>query len=112
MKIFSREPALVLGFISAALSLGTALGVQGLSAEQTALIVAAISAVFGVATAVMTRPVAPSAFTTLVAALAALAAGYGFEVSPEVVGAVNALTLAGLTLLTRAQVSPTGGARR
>ncbi|MEO3930927.1 hypothetical protein ABGB07_44860 [Micromonosporaceae bacterium B7E4] len=106
MKIFGREPALVIGFISAALSLGTALGFQGLSGEQVALIVAALNAVLGVVMAVATRPIAPAAFTTLVAAVSALAAGYGFDVSPEVVGGLNALVLAGLTLLTRGQVVP------
>ncbi|GAA4928671.1 hypothetical protein GCM10023224_04920 [Streptomonospora halophila] len=105
-KIFGREPALILGFISAALGLGTALGVPGLSGEQAALVVAAITAVFGVATAVQTRPIGPAAFTTLVTAVAALAAGYGFDVGPGVVGAVDAMVLTGLSLLMRGQVKP------
>lgn len=100
------EPALILGVISAVLSLGTALGIPGLSAGQVALIVAAINAVFGVATAVVTRPIAPAVFLTLVSAVAALVAGYGLHVSPAVVGGVDALVLAGLALLTRAQVTP------
>lgn len=100
------EPALILGVISAALSLGTALGVPGLSAGQVALIVAAINAVLGVVTAVVTRPVAPAVFLALVSAVAALAAGYGYHVSPAVVGGVDALVVAGLSLLTRGQVTP------
>lgn len=106
LRVFGREPALLIGFLASALTLGTSLNLPGVSAEQVSLIVAAITAVAGVVMAVRTRPIAPAAFTTTVAAVAALVAGYGFEVSPGVVGAVNALVLSGLTLLTRAQVSP------
>jgi hypothetical protein len=63
--------------------------------------------VFAAATAAVTRPIAPSAFTGLVAAVAALLAAYGLELGPEKVGALNAVVLAGLGLLTRGQVSPT-----
>lgn len=101
------EPALIIGFIAAALSLGTALGFPGLSAEQVAVIVAAINAAATVIVAVKVRPIAPAAFTGLVAAVAAVALAYGYEVSSEVVGGVNAVVLAALSLLTRAQVTPT-----
>jgi hydrogenase/urease accessory protein HupE len=103
-----REPAALLGFIAAALGLGTSLNIHGLSAGQVSLIVAAITAVFGAVMAWKTRPVAPAVFTTAVSAIAALVAGYGYHVSPGVVGAVNAVVLSVLTLVTRAQVVPTG----
>lgn len=106
--IFGREPALVVGLIGAGLSVLAALGLDGLSAQQVTLIVAALGAVTGAVTAALTRPVAPGAFTAVVAAAAALAAGYGLEVSGEVVGAVNALVIAGLALITRGEVSPSG----
>lgn len=105
--IFGHEPALVIGFIGAALSVLAAIGLDHLSAEQVALIVAALGALSGAVTAALTRPIAPGSFTALVAAGVALAAGYGLEVSPEMVGALNGLVLAGLALLTRGQVSPT-----
>jgi hypothetical protein len=105
-KILGREPMLWLGAIAAFLSLGTALGIDGLSAAQVALIVAAINALLGVAGALMVRPIAPEAFTFAIAALAALAAGYGYEASPEVVGAVTAATITLLALITRGEVSP------
>ncbi|MFD5491643.1 hypothetical protein ACFWH4_01545 [Streptomyces sp. NPDC127091] len=105
MKIFGREPALLIATVSAGLSLLVTFGF-GLSAEQAGAIVAVISAVFAAATAVLTRPIAPSAFTGLVAAVAALLAAYGLDLSAEKVGALNAVVLAGLALLTRAQVSP------
>jgi hypothetical protein len=105
-SIFGREPAVVLGVVSASLSLLVTFNI-GLSSEQAGALVAVISAVFASITAVMTRPVAPSAFTGLVAAVVALLAAFHFEVAPETVGAVNGLVLAALVFLTRGQVSPT-----
>jgi hypothetical protein len=111
MRIFGREPALIIATVSAALSLLVSFGFDGLSAEQAATIVAVISAVFAAATAAITRPIAPSAFTGLVAAAVALLAAYGLDVSQETVGALNAVVLAVLGLLTRGQVSPAAPAR-
>ncbi|MFE9735497.1 hypothetical protein ACFYO9_34140 [Streptomyces sp. NPDC005863] len=92
--------------MSAGLSLLVSFGFDGLSAEQSAAIVAVISAVFAATTAVITRPIAPSAFTGLVAAAVALLAAYGLNVGQETVGALNAIVLAVLGLLTRGQVAP------
>jgi uncharacterized membrane protein HdeD (DUF308 family) len=108
MRIFGREPALVLGAVSAALSLLVALNI-GLTSVQAALWIAAITAVFGVVKAMLTRPVAPAAFTTAVVAVTDLLAGYHWALSPGLIAAVNGLVLAVLTLLTRAQVSPVSG---
>ena len=105
MKIFGREPALIIATVSAALSLLVTFNF-GLSAEQAGAIVAVISAVFPAATAAITPPIAPSAFTGLVAAVAALLAAYGLEFGPEKIGALNAVVLAVLGLLTRGQFSP------
>ncbi|MER8220872.1 hypothetical protein ABTZ58_09830 [Streptomyces sp. NPDC094143] len=105
MRIFGREPALVIATVSAGLSLLVTFQF-GLSAEQAGAIVAFISAVFAAATAAVTRPIAPSAFTGLVAAVAALLAAYGLDLGPEKIGALNAVVLATLGLLTRGQVAP------
>ena len=105
--LLGREPALLIGFASALLSVLAALGFQGLGSGRVALIVAGLNALLGAAQAVYTRPIAPAAFTTLVAAVAALAAGYGYHTSPELIGAINALVVAVLSLMTRQQVSPT-----
>lgn len=107
MKIFGREPALIISTLSALLSLIVTFNI-GMSGEQAGAIVAVTSAVFGAITAAMTRPIAPSAFTAVVAAGAALLAAYGLDVSAETVGATNAVVLAVLALLTRSQVSPKG----
>jgi len=107
MKIFGREPALIVSSISAVLSLIVTFNI-GLSGEQAGATVAVISAVFGAIAAAATRPIAPAAFTAVVAAGAALLAAYGLNVSAETVGATNAVVLAVLALLTRGQVSPKG----
>ncbi len=108
MKIFGREPTLIIQAISAGLSILVAFAVPGLDAETAGLMVAAISATFGVINALMVRPVAPTAFVGLVGAVAALTAAYGLEFSQEQVGAATAATVAVLTLLSRAQVTPVG----
>lgn len=105
-KILGRDPILWLAFISAALSIGTALRFDGLSADQVALIVAAINAVFGLIGAFLVRPIAPQAFTFAIAAFTALVASYGYEVSSEVIGALNVAVLAALALVTRGQSNP------
>lgn len=106
MKIFGREPVVVLNTLSAILGLIVSLGVTSLTAEQAGATVAVVSAVLGGIAAAMTRPVAPQAFTAIVAAGATAVAAFGYEVSQESVGAINTLALAVLTLLTRVQVTP------
>ncbi|GHC39535.1 hypothetical protein GCM10010348_78590 [Streptomyces anthocyanicus] len=106
MKIFGREPVVVLNALSAVLGLIVTLGITSLTAEQAGTIVAVVSAILGGIAAAMTRPIAPQAFTAIVAAGATAVAAFGYDVSQETVGAINVLVLAGLTLLTRAQVTP------
>lgn len=105
LRIFGREPAVVLGIVSASLSLLVTFNV-GLSSEQAGALVAVISGVFAAITAAVTRPVTPSAFTGLVAVAVALLAAFHYSVAPETVGSLNALVVAVLVFLTRGQVSP------
>ncbi|MGW5633957.1 hypothetical protein [Streptomyces sp. NPDC003832] len=106
MKLFGREPVVVLNTLSAVLGLVVTLGITSLTAEQAGAVVAVVSAILGGIAAAMTRPVAPQAFTAIVAAGATAVAAFGYEVSQESVGAINTLVLAVLTLLTRVQVTP------
>jgi hypothetical protein len=103
--LLGREPALIVGAVSAALSLVVTLGV-GLTSDEAGAITAVVTGVFGVVTAVLTRPIAPAAFTTLVTVAADLLAAYHYQVSAGTVAAVNTTVLAVLTLVTRGQVSP------
>lgn len=107
MRIFGREPVVVLNTLAAVLGLVVTLGITDLTAEQAGAIVGVATAVLGGIAAAMTRPVAPQAFTAIVGAGAVLVGTYGYEVSQETVGAINTVVLATLTLLTRVQVSPT-----
>lgn len=104
--LFGKEPALILGFVSAALGLVASVGFHNLGPATVGAIVAVLTALLGAAQAAYTRPVAPAAFVTLVAAVGALVAGFGLHVNPEVIGGVDALVVALLSLLTRGQVSP------
>jgi hypothetical protein len=104
--ILNREPTLIIQTISGILAVIVATGPTGLTAEQAALIIAAVTALLGVFNALLVRPVAPPAFIALVGAGAALLAGYGLDVSQQVVGAVTAAVVSVLALLTRAQVTP------
>ena len=106
MKIFDREPTLIIQFVSAILAIMVSTGLPNLSADQATLIVAALTAVLGAVNAIVVRPIAPAAFTGLVAAGAALLAGYGLELSQDIVGSISAAVVVGLALLTRGQVSP------
>lgn len=108
VRIFGREPALWVGFLTSALAVAGALGLDGLSAGQAAAIGGGLNAVGAVVSAWQTRPIAPSIYTNAVAAGAAVAAAYGAHASPELVLVINGAVLSALTLLTRGQVSPTG----
>ena len=102
----NSEPVLVTGFLSSVLGLAVTLGIGGMTSNQAGAITAVIAAVFAAVAAVRTRPIAPAAFTGLVAVLADLAAAYGFHLSAGTTGAVNALVMSLLMLITRGHVSP------
>jgi uncharacterized protein (DUF697 family) len=107
MRIFGREPTVVIQTLATLLSLLVAFGFDGLSAEQAALIIAAIYAGLGAVNALAVRPIAPAAFIGAVGAVAALAASYGLDFSQEQIGSVSAALVSVIVLLTRSQVTPT-----
>lgn len=104
MKIFGREPALVIGFLGAAVTVAAAMELPWLSAGQAAALTGALTAAIIAAT---TRPVAPSVFVAAFVAVAALFAEYGLNLSDAVIGGVSGLILAGFALAgVRPQVTP------
>ncbi|MDR7278946.1 hypothetical protein [Catenuloplanes atrovinosus] len=106
MKIFGREPALVIGAIGSLLTVLAALGTPGIDAGAAAAITSLAAAVI---MAITTRPVAPALFTGAVAAGAALLAEYGFAVSEGTVGAISGAVIAAFALFgVRPQVEPAG----
>jgi hypothetical protein len=109
MKIFGREPALIISAIGALVTLLVALNIPGLSAGAGAAITSFLTAVI---IAFTTRPVAPALFTAVVAAGAALFAQYGLHVSDGVVAAASSVVLVGFALFgIRPQVTPTADPR-
>lgn len=111
IRLFGREPTLVIGVIASVLSVLVTFNLNGLSAEQAALIVVALNAVLGAVNALAVRPIPPAAVTYLIASVAALATAYGFTVGESTVGAVNSAVIAILMFLTRGQVTPAADPR-
>ena len=105
MKIFGREPALIIGAIGSIVTVLAALNVPGIDAGAAAAITSLLAAVI---IAFTTRPIAPALFTGAVAAGAALIAQYGYNVSDGTVAAISGAVLAGFALFgIRPQVTPT-----
>jgi hypothetical protein len=104
MKIFGREPALIIGTVGSLITLLVAIKIPGLSSGQGAALTAALTAGIIAAT---TRPVAPALFTAVVAPVAALFAEYGMNVADSVVVGITSVILALFALSgIRPQVSP------
>lgn len=104
MKLFGREPALIIGAFGALVTLLVSLNIPGLSAGQGAALTSFVTAG---AIALTTRPVAPALFTAIVAPAAALFAEYGMHVADSVVVAITSVILAMFSIFgVRPQVSP------
>lgn len=105
--ILGREPAVVIGAVSAILAVLVGFGLDFLSADQAGAISAALTAAAAVYTAVKVRPVAPSLFVGLITTGATLAGAYGFNLSQAQVGVLAAASVAVMTaLVTRPQSTP------
>lgn len=106
MKIFGREPTLVIAALNAIVLIVGTIGLRLLTGEQAALAVVVINAIFGVVNAWAVRPISPAVFTYAIASILALTASYGLTLPIETVAAINAAVVPILALLTRDQVSP------
>jgi hypothetical protein len=104
VKIFGREPALIISAIGAVVTLLVSLNIPGFSAGAGAALITFATAVV---IAVATRPIAPALFTGAVTAGAALVAEYGLHVSDNVVVAISGVILVGFAFFgIRPQVTP------
>jgi hypothetical protein len=104
VKIFGREPAMILGAIAAAIQLLSAT-LLPLSVEQQGVLNAVAVAVIGLVTAaaVSAEKAAP-AVLGLVQAVLACALAFGLQMSPETQGAAMAFVTAMVSLFVRTQV--------
>jgi hypothetical protein len=106
--MFKRDPSLYIAAIAAILGVFVSLGFKSLTAEQAGLIMGAITAAGGVWTAIHTRPIPPSIFTSFLGAGALVLVSYGFNLSPDVLAAVQVAVSSLVGILTWQSVSPTG----
>lgn len=101
-----REPSLIIALIGTALSLLAAFGLPFLTADQAALVIVVLNAGLAAWNAVKVRPVSPAPFVYLVGAIATCVGAYGYDLSQDKVGAINAAVLALLALSLRGNVTP------
>lgn len=105
VKIFGREPALILGFIAAAVQSLTAFGISVSPGVQTAVNAIAAAVVAVVSAVVLKDGALGAALMQLATAGMALVVGLGLDWSTERQGWVMALVAAGIALFTRTQVT-------
>jgi hypothetical protein len=112
MKIFGREPALILGLVAAALKLATAFGLD-VSADQQTLINTVLACAVALASAIVLKSGAVAATVMQLAqAGMALFVGFGLDWSADKQGLVMAVVASGIALFTRTQVeAPVPAAR-
>lgn len=104
MKIFGREPALIVGFVGAVLTVLVSLNLSWFSVGQAA---AAGTFITAMIIAAATRPVGPAVFVACLSAGAALFYQYGLHLSDALVAGLSGLLLAGFALFgIRPQVTP------
>lgn len=104
IRIFGREPALVMSAIGAVLAWIATLGLDQFNAGHSTALIVFLSAVVIAAT---TRPWAPALFVGVVAAGAALAGTYGLHWSEAAVTGLGTIILTGFALFgIRPQVTP------
>lgn len=104
MKIFGREPAVIIGAIGTLITLLVSFKIPGFDAGIGAALTALITAVI---IAFTTRPIGPSLFVAVIVPAAALFYQYGVHLSDQMIAALSAVVLAGFTLFgIRPQVTP------
>jgi hypothetical protein len=104
IRIFGREPALVMGAIGAVLAWIATLGFEWMNAGQSTALITFLSALVIAAT---TRPWAPALFVGVISAGASLAAAYQLHWSEEAVTGLGTIVLTVCALFgIRSQVTP------
>lgn len=104
IRIFGREPALVMATIGAVLAWIATLGFDQFNAGHSTALITFLSAAVIAAT---TRPWAPALFVAVVSAGAALAAAYGLHWSEAAVTGLGTIILTAFALFgIRPQVTP------
>lgn len=107
MKLFGKEPAAIVGFITAALTVLAAYqDVVSLTPHQVAAVGGALSALGALIIAARTQHTTLAVVLGLFKALVALGAAYSLTLSPEQTAAVIGLLTFGFDLFNRQSTSP------
>ncbi|MGY5127263.1 hypothetical protein [Streptomyces nigrescens] len=104
MKIFGREPALILAFIAVAVKLAAAFGLD-VSTDQQAWINAVAAAAVGLVLAVMAGDGVSAAVLGFVQAALALAVGLGLDWSVDQQAVAMSFVAAVVAMFDRTQVT-------
>lgn len=105
MRVFGREPALVMAFISSLIAVFSSF-VLPLTDEQQGVLNACVVALFGfIAAALLERDKLVPAVTGLIKAVLAIALAFGLHMTPEHQGLIMAAVALGAALLVRPQVT-------
>lgn len=103
MRIFGREPAVLLSLVATAIRLIAAFWID-LNSEQQALLNAVATAVVGLIIAMVVRDGLVAAVLGGVQALLALAIGFGLNISAEGQAVIMSFTGAFVAMFVRTQV--------
>lgn len=105
MKLFGRDPALVLEGVKVLVVLVASFFPVFSGDMQTAAVVLA-TAVFGLLTALTTRPPQVAAISEFIQTAGVAVAAYGISISPDKLSALVLFSGVVVTLLQRQQISP------
>lgn len=104
MRIFGREPAVLLALIATAIRLIGAFWID-LNTDQQALLNAAATAIVGLVIAAVVRDGIVAALLGGVQALLALAIGFGLELNAETQAVIMSFASAVVAMFVRTQVT-------
>ncbi len=104
MKIFGREPALILAFFAALVQVVSTFVVH-LTPEQQAVLNAVAVALAGLITAVMVHDGVQAAVLGLVQGVLSLAVGFGAHIDPGMQSVIMAAVASGIALWVRDRVT-------
>ncbi|BCK73995.1 hypothetical protein Srufu_079480 (plasmid) [Streptomyces libani subsp. rufus] len=104
MKIFGREPAVLLTLVAVLVKMAAAFGLD-VTSEQQAVVNAVAAAAVGVTLAVMAHDGIGAALLGLVQAVVALAVGFGLDWSADKQAVVLSVAAAVVAMWDRTQVT-------
>lgn len=105
MKIFGREPALILEALKAGL-VALALVTPGLSNDVQVGVMVVATAAFALLQGLTTHPFQVTVVTGFISTVGVAIAAFGIDVPPDSLAAVVVLVGAVSTLISRSQISP------